>query len=124
MLDTFNDLTWQFQVLVCEAILSIVLAFILARMGYFNRPRSLRSVAVSLVWDVTVIVLFLTGGATNSWQHILYLIAYLWAMGSAITGYGKAPNPNGPNSKSWSGTATLIAVALGLITIYLLVAGR
>lgn len=122
MLDVFNSLTWQFQVLIGEAILSAFLGMYLIQRGL---PRRTLAYTVTMIaWDVVVFVLFFTGGATTSWQHIIYGICYLWTLCSAVINYGKPySETERAATKTNYGTA-LFAALLATFLIYLLVAGR
>lgn len=69
MLNILNGLTWQFQALIGEAFLSLVLGLWLFQRGWQRGPST---IAWCLAWNIIAMTLFLTGGANASWQHIAY----------------------------------------------------
>ena len=121
MLDLFNELTWQFKILVFEGIASGILGIII--LGGRTEPwkRTWVYVGFSYLWDAVALALLITGGATTSWQHICYASFFVFSIIGCTKGWVRkqviepVANPN---------LFGFLAFAYAITSVLLLLGGR
>lgn len=119
MIDLFNSLTWQFQILFFEGFASLLVGIWLFQGAPFLRTPEY--MVLSLGWDATALTLFLSGGATTSWQHVAYLSVFCISITGACYGFLNKKVVEKPKHEG----ATYFVVALfALLMTILLVSGR
>lgn len=102
-------LPWQLNILVGEALLSMVIAMWLAERGSYQRTPE-RAIALAIC-DATCIGLMVWAGG-SSWQHVLYVVMYLWAIYAGLTkGFKRTKEEFKPEH------ATILQVTVGVMAL-------
>ena len=112
----YPDVPWQIDVLIAEAVVSVLLASWYIFRGW--QP-TLGGAILGVLWNVAVFALILWGGSPT-WQHVAYTVLNAWALCASL-GRVSTLKPVKPADNPSSATFGGVLITAGML--YLLIGG-